>query len=147
MLSRFCIVKWKRRFRCRIWWSTRWGSQLSSSRLGRSLNKTSFSRKHPSRDATFFGPKMLGRHACGTKLPLKQIWKSMLKEWRAPFERALCSSWHLCIAWRFLGLVNAHFNSLCTFEKCTFVPSWDTKNGLKNAKKDPKNDPKRVRNI
>ena len=31
---------------------------------------------------------------------------------RAPFERALCSSWYLCIAWPFLGLVIAHFNSL-----------------------------------
>ena len=37
MLSPSCIVKWKRGFRCSIWWSTRWGSQLSSSRLGRSL--------------------------------------------------------------------------------------------------------------
>ena len=37
VLSRFCIVKWKIGFRCSIWWSTRWGSQLSSSRLGRSL--------------------------------------------------------------------------------------------------------------
>ena len=37
VLSRFCIVKWKRGFRCSIWWSTRWGSQLSWSRLGRSL--------------------------------------------------------------------------------------------------------------
>ena len=76
---------------------------------------------------------------------------------RAPFERALCSSCYPCIAWPFLGLVIAHFNSLsaeaierrwgrggkkawkggvrrlrpkfwqrtkCTFEKCTFVPSW-----------------------
>ena len=42
MLSRFCIVKWKRLkrgFRCSIWWSTRWGSQLSSSRLGCSLGQ------------------------------------------------------------------------------------------------------------
>ena len=31
----------------------------------------------------------------------------------APFKRALCSSWCLCIAWPFLGLVTAHFNSLC----------------------------------
>ena len=31
---------------------------------------------------------------------------------RAPFECALCSLWHLCIAWPFLGLVIAHFNSL-----------------------------------
>ena len=31
---------------------------------------------------------------------------------RAHFERALCSSSHLCIAWPFLGLVIAHFNSL-----------------------------------
>ena len=38
-LSRFCIVKWKRGFRYSIWWSTRWDSQLSSSRLGRSLKK------------------------------------------------------------------------------------------------------------
>ena len=30
-------MKWKRGFRCSIWWPTRWGSQLSSSRLGRSL--------------------------------------------------------------------------------------------------------------
>ena len=30
----------------------------------------------------------------------------------APFERALCSSWYLCIAWPFLGLVIAHFNPL-----------------------------------
>ena len=37
VLSRFCIVEWKRGFRCSIWWSTRWGSQLSSSRFGRSL--------------------------------------------------------------------------------------------------------------
>ena len=37
VLSRFCIVKWRKGFRCSIWWSTRWGSQLSSSRLGRSL--------------------------------------------------------------------------------------------------------------
>ena len=36
MLSRFCVVKWKRGFRCSIWWFTRWGSQLSLSRLGRS---------------------------------------------------------------------------------------------------------------
>ena len=35
--SRFFIAKWKRGFRCSIWWSTRWGSQLSLSRLGRSL--------------------------------------------------------------------------------------------------------------
>ena len=40
VLSRFCIVKWKRGFRCSIWWSTRWGSQLSSSGLGRSLPNT-----------------------------------------------------------------------------------------------------------
>ena len=38
MLSRFCVVKLKRGFGCSIWWSTRWGSQLSSSRLGRSLD-------------------------------------------------------------------------------------------------------------
>ena len=31
---------------------------------------------------------------------------------RAPFEHALCSSWHLCIAGPFLGLVIAHFASL-----------------------------------
>ena len=37
VLSRFCIVKLKRGFWCSIWRSTRWGSQLSSSRLGRSL--------------------------------------------------------------------------------------------------------------
>ena len=74
---------------------------------------------------------------------------------RAPFERALCSSWYPCIAWPFLGLALAHFDSLsveaierggegkkawkggvrrkrpkfwqrtkCTFERCTFVPSW-----------------------
>ena len=37
MLSRFCNVKWKRGFRCSFCCSTRWASQLSSSRLGRSL--------------------------------------------------------------------------------------------------------------
>ena len=31
---------------------------------------------------------------------------------RAPFEHALCSSWHLRIAWPFLGLVIAHSNLL-----------------------------------
>ena len=28
------------------------------------------------------------------------------------FRTSLCSSWHLCIAWPFLGLVIAHFGSL-----------------------------------
>ena len=38
--------------------------------------------------------------------------KNSRGEKRAPFERALCSSWYLCVAWPFLGFVIAHFNSL-----------------------------------
>ena len=77
---------------------------------------------------------------------------TVIKGWQTC---ALCSSWHLCIAWPFLELLIAHFHSLsavaierrggerrhgreawwfrpkiwqrtkCMFEKCTFVPSWN----------------------
>ena len=39
----------------------------------------------------------------------------------APFERALCSSWHLCIAGPFLALVIAHFNLCCLYARIDYA--------------------------
>ena len=70
MLSRFCIVKWKRGFRCSIWWSTRWGSQLSSSRSGRSLKNPAkfppnFPRNFPPKNQKVRNPEMWERANVG----------------------------------------------------------------------------------
>ena len=83
MLSRFCIVKWKRGFRCSIWWSTRWGSQLSSSRLGQSLfnfaaHEMEGLSKRPSR---FGGPDI--PHGCpGGYVGERLGSKTLVRPWR-----------------------------------------------------------------
>ena len=57
VLSRFCIVKWKRGFRCSTWWSTRWSSQLLSSRLGPSLFEARLRVTRPDKRADPSGTK------------------------------------------------------------------------------------------